>query len=115
MIQHRRKLSSVPLDDAGKPTLAVGFEYPSEDEQEALNQNEGRVRRETLFRLLEFLTARAGSKRVGQRVLVLAFLAGATPFRRQKQLAAKLGVTASRVSQILNLARLEFARLAKGN
>jgi DNA-directed RNA polymerase specialized sigma subunit len=73
------------------------------------------LRRETLFRLLYFLTTRAGSKRIGQRVLVLAYLAGATSLRTQKQLGAKLGVSAGRVSQILNSAKCEFAKLAKSD
>ena len=114
-IQHKGKSPSVPLDDAGEPCGSVGFQYPGEDDPGAPCEDEGRVRRETLFRLLQFLTVKAGSKRIGQRVLVLAFLAGATPFRKQKQLAAKLGVTAARASQILNLAKAEFTRLAKGN
>jgi hypothetical protein len=95
------------------PCATVDFVFPGDNEPERTCEDEGQLRREILFRLLQFLTMRAGAKRIGQRALVLAFLAGAMPFKKQKQLATKLGVSAGRASQILKLAKAEFSKLAK--
>jgi hypothetical protein len=103
--------------EAGQPVATVGFSYPAEDSEvaETAQEDQARLRREVMLRLLQMLTAgaSASARRIGQRTLVLAYLAGATPFRTQKQLAEKLGVTAGRASQILNSAKREFAKLAR--
>ena len=109
----------IAFDEDRRPVLAVDFPHGEVaarvDGEAEPSQDEGRLRRECFFKLLYFLTTRAGSKRIGQRVLVLAYLTGATPFRTQKQLAAKLGVSAGRVSQILKSAKCEFAKLGKAD
>lgn len=109
---------SIAFDEAQRPVIAVEFPHDEvadrlDGEAEPSREDEARLRREILSRLLYFLTTRAGSKRIGQRVLVLAFIAGATPFKKQKQLAAKLGVSAGRASQILKFAKRELSKLAK--
>ena len=96
--------------------MAVDFTYPADGAAgELAAKDAGRVRRETLFRLLHFLALKAKPKDIGQRVLVLAFLAGATAYGKQKQLAARMRVSPSRASRIVNSVRCEFSKLAKGN
>lgn len=112
-----RAPSNLAFDDRGEVVPTVGFDFDAveahpDGEPEQSQDDVARARRETLFRLLHCLTTGAGTKRIGQRALVLAFLAGATPFKTQKELAAKLGVSAGRVSQILNSAKRNFAKLA---
>ena len=105
------------FDDSGARIATVGFDYPVEEgdgEPELARDSEARLRRETLFRLLHFLTSKAGVKQAGQRTLVLAFLAGATSYRKQKQLASKLRVTPSRCSRLVNSVKCDFDRLACG-
>lgn len=102
----------------GEPVLTADFDYPVEGDvapAEIAQGDAAAVRRETLFRLLHFLTSKAGVKQSGQRTLVLAFLAGATSYRKQKQLASKLRVTPSRCSRIVNSVKGDFDRLARGN
>lgn len=110
-IQHKSRLPNIALDDEGRPCGSVPFRYPSEA-SDPEREDEARLRRQVLFRMLHLLTKNAGTKRVGRRVIVLAFVAGATPFTRQKQLAKKLKVSPSRASRIVNSLKREFAKLA---
>ena len=102
------------FSDDGTPVQAVAFDFDAVDSLVDTNNDDlRRVRQETTVRLLQFLATRASARACGQRVLLLAFLAGASDCKTQLELAKRLGVTPSRVSQTLKSLRSEFARLAR--
>ena len=89
------------FDDDGNPVATVDFAYPDD-------APEADTRGDTLAALVEFLrqlTEDDGQPLpallAGQRLHLLAFLAGASDCQTQRQLATRLNVSAGRVSQIL--------------
>jgi hypothetical protein len=68
------------------------------------------------FRLLaarELLTplARGTGRQIGRRVLLLAFILGATPERTQRQLARRLKVSEARISQEMRPILAQFRQI----
>ena len=97
------------FDDDGNPVATVDFAYPDD-------APEADTRGDTLAALVEFLrqlTADTPALLAGQRLHVLAFLAGATPYVTQRELAEALNVTPARVSQILARLPSEWQSVAR--
>ena len=109
------KADAPDFDDDSEPVAVTSFSFPDEDSSEA--DDVFRVRRETIIRLLQFITAgkREPAKTVGARVLLLAFLAGASDCKTQSELAKRLGITQSGVSRALISAKKDFSMLARGS
>jgi len=110
----------IAFDEAGRAILAVHFPHAEvvdrlDGEAPPRDVDESIIRRETLCRFLRFVSARGNTRTVGSRVLLLAFLLGQSDARTQRQLAKRLRLTPGRVSQMLNVARRDFRKLAKGN
>jgi hypothetical protein len=110
----------IAFDEARRPILAVDFPHGEvaarlDAEAEPDRQDESRLRRETLCRFLAFVSAHGSARTVGSRVLLLAFLLGQSDSKTQRALARRLRLSPGRVSQMLNVARRDFHKLAKGN
>ena len=57
---------------------------------------------------LALLTKDGSDKEVGRKCLLLAYLLGCSPCETQRELAAKLGVSESRVSRMCKVLRPHF-------
>jgi hypothetical protein len=92
--------TSTGFDDDGQPVGAVGFKYPDEQgEQEAMAEDLARVRRETIFRVILWLSdGRVGSQAIGRRVRLLAHVMMHST-EPQKSLANRLRVSPEHVSR----------------
>ena len=101
------------FDDDGNPVLTVEPVYPDD-------APEADTREDTLAAILELLrnlTEDDGQPLppllTGQRLHLLAYLAGVTDCRTQRQLATRLNVSPGRVTQILQALPSELQALAR--
>jgi hypothetical protein len=103
------------LDDDGRPVAATDFDFAALDPQpEALLADEvKRIRLETIVQLLRMLDRGRDATIVGRRLIFLAFLVKASQCKTQRELARRLNISPSRVSQKLNAVKREFALLAE--
>jgi len=65
--------------------------------------------------LLHVITTDASEREAGRRALLLCFILNPEAIGSQKQLAARLGVSEARTSQLLNEFRQKFTVKASGN
>ena len=106
--------TNLAFDDSGQPIATVDFSYPAEEgDGDPPTEDAAReLRQETILAFLGWISAKGNARRIGARVALLAYLAGRSSCRTQRQLSKKLGLSTGRVSQILNIARRDLATLA---
>jgi hypothetical protein len=80
-----------------RPVATVNFVYPGDEPGDDLR----RLREEIALNLLRLLCGRdASPKQIGQRTLLLLYAMGKCDFKNKAELAARLGVSRARVSQL---------------
>lgn len=114
-IQHKTTLAHAPgwaFDDDGTRVATADFAYPGDDPTEAAVRGDVR---EALLEFLHDLTADSTALQAGQYLFALAHLCGQSGCETDGELAAKMGVSASRVSHILAELPLDFTGLLRCN
>ena len=97
------------FDEAGRPIAVTEPEVYDEHADSASSRDDLQTAIGNLFEIL----ANSGTPfQIGQIVVVLAFLAGRTPYETKAELARHLKVSPGRVSQILAVIPSEFKALA---
>jgi len=111
-IQHKPRLPNIPFEDDGQPCASVGFTYPK-DETDATPDAMRKDAQAAILEFLRQLTEDSTALLAGQRLHLLAYLAGVTDCRTHRELAQRLNVTPSRVTQILQSLPQELQSVAR--
>jgi len=101
----------VYFDDLGEP---VPVDLPADTEPDPVDDAR-RGEREILVGLLRAIANIGPALLTGQALHVLAFKAGQSPYRTQKELASALKISEGRVSQISRKIPKKFASLMRLN
>lgn len=111
-IQHKETHPHAPgwaFDGDGSPIATADFAYPGDAPEDG-------TREDTQAAIVEFLrqlTEDTPALLAGQRLHLLAFLAGASDCQTQRQLAARLNVSPGRITQILQALPIEWQGMAR--
>jgi hypothetical protein len=105
------------LDPAGKPrytpTPCPEPLYTDNERDERAPDRRRADLEEVVSEFLRMMTANGNALQVGQRMIVLAYLAGKTDCRTHAELAERLNISAGRVSQILSDIPMAFYSLCR--
>ncbi len=105
----------IAFGEDGEPILAVDPAEPFADEEAQIDRDdENRLRLETVFRTVAFLSCGGLSERkTGRRWLMIAFLLRLLDCRDQRALARRLRLSPSRVSRALRPLRAQLGLLGE--